>query len=191
MAGKLVILSGPSGAGKSTIAKHLLKNGEFNLVFSVSACSRKKREGEVDGKDYYFYSIDTFKSKIEENEFLEWEEVYPQHYYGTLRNQVEQLRSSGKNVIFDVDVMGGINIKRHYKENAISVFINPPSLEELESRLKNRNTESGEDISRRLRKAKMEMSYSRKFDHIIENNQLDEALKKADNIVSGFLNPEK
>jgi guanylate kinase len=191
MAGKLIILSGPSGAGKSTIAKHLLKNEGFNLVFSVSACSRKKREGEIDGKDYYFYSIDTFKSKIEENEFLEWEEVYPQHYYGTLRSQVEQIRSSGKNVIFDVDVMGGINIKRHYKENAISIFINPPSIEELELRLKSRNTESVEDINKRLRKAKMEMSYSKKFDIIIENNKLEEALKTADTIVSGFLNPEK
>jgi guanylate kinase len=190
MAGKLVILSGPSGAGKSTIAKHLLKTEDFNLVFSISACSRKKREGEVEGKDYYFYSIDTFKSKIEENEFLEWEEVYPQHYYGTLRSQVEQLRSSGKNVIFDVDVMGGINIKRQYKDNAISIFINPPSLEELESRLKIRNSESAEDINRRLRKAKMELSYAKKFDHIIENNHLDQALKTAETIVSAFLKPE-
>jgi guanylate kinase len=161
MNGKLVILSGPSGAGKSTIAKHLLKNEDYNLVFSVSACSRKQREGEVDGKDYFFYSIDTFKSKIEEKEFLEWEEVYPQHYYGTLRTQVERLRVSGKNVIFDVDVMGGLNIKRQYKEEAISIFISPPSLEVLESRLKSRNTESAQDISKRFRKARMEMSYSK------------------------------
>jgi guanylate kinase len=191
MIGKLVILSGPSGAGKSTIAKHLLKNEGFNLAFSVSACSRKQREGEVDGKDYFFYSIDTFKSKIEEKEFLEWEEVYPQHYYGTLRTQVEKLRASGKNVIFDVDVMGGLNIKRHYKEAAISIFISPPSLEELEIRLKKRNTESAEDISRRFRKARMEMSYSKKFDYIIENNNLDETLKAADALVAGFLKVEK
>jgi guanylate kinase len=191
MKGKLIILTGPSGAGKSTIAKHLLKIKDFNLVFSISACSRKKREGEVDGKDYFFYSIDTFKTKIEENEFLEWEEVYPQHYYGTLRSQVEELRSSGKNVVFDVDVMGGINIKREYKENAISIFISPPSLEELELRLKSRNTESQENISRRLRKAKMEMAYAKKFDQIIENDKLDNALKTADSIVAEFLQSEK
>jgi guanylate kinase len=191
MNGKLVILSGPSGAGKSTIAKHLLKNEDYNLVFSVSACSRKQREGEVDGKDYFFYSIDTFKSKIEEKEFLEWEEVYPQHYYGTLRTQVERLRVSGKNVIFDVDVMGGLNIKRQYKEEAISIFISPPSLEVLESRLKSRNTESAQDISKRFRKARMEMSYSKKFDHIIVNNNLDEALIAADTIVGAFIKSSK
>lgn len=188
MAGKLVILSGPSGAGKSTIVKHLLDNGEYNLSFSVSACSRKMREGEVEGKDYYFLSIDAFKTKIEDNAFLEWEEVYPNHYYGTLKSQVEQLRSAGKNVIFDVDVMGGINIKRYYKENAISIFINPPSLEELENRLKIRKTETDESIAKRVRKAKMELSYAKKFEHIITNDQLENAYKEADQLVSGFLN---
>lgn len=187
MAGKLVILSGPSGAGKSTIVKHLLNNPANNLVFSISACSRKIREGEVDGKDYYFMSIDTFKTKIEDNAFLEWEEVYPNHYYGTLRSQVEELRTTGKNVIFDVDVMGGINIKRFYKENAISIFVNPPSLEELEKRLKARKTESDESIAKRVRKAKMELSYAKKFEHIVTNDNLETALKEADQLVSTFL----
>jgi guanylate kinase len=188
MAGKLVILSGPSGAGKSTIVKHLLNNQAYNLVFSISASSRKIREGEINGKDYYFMSIDAFKTKIEDNAFLEWEEVYPNHYYGTLRSQVEELRAAGKNVIFDVDVMGGINIKRSYKEDAISIFINPPSLEELENRLKSRNTETAESIAKRVRKAKMEIAYAKKFEHIIINDKLDDALKEADQLVSTFLN---
>jgi guanylate kinase len=188
MTGKLVILSGPSGSGKSTIVKHLLKNEKYNLVFSISACSRKIREGEVNGKDYHFMSIDSFKSKIEENAFLEWEEVYPNHYYGTLRSQVEEMRTLGKNVIFDVDVMGGINIKRFYKENAISIFINPPSLEELENRLKLRKTETEESIAKRVRKAKMELAYAKKFEHIVTNDNLENALKEADQLVSNFLN---
>jgi guanylate kinase len=187
MLGKLIILSGPSGAGKSTIANYLLGNPEYNLAFSVSACSRKKRENEEEGKDYYFMSIDSFKSKIEENEFLEWEEVYPAHYYGTLKSEVEKLRSFGKNVIFDVDVMGGINIKRKYKEQAISIFIKPPSIEILEERLLSRKTEAPESISRRVRKAKMEMVYANKFDHIILNENMDDAFKAADQIVGTFL----
>ena len=185
--GKLVIVSGPSGAGKSTIVKHLLSNTDYNLTFSVSACSRKMREGEVDGKDYHFLSIDSFKTKIDDNEFLEWEEVYPNSYYGTLRTEVESLRSSGHNVIFDVDVMGGINIKRHYKELSISIFVNPPSLEDLEARLKARNTESEEDIARRLRKSKMEIIYGKRFDHIIVNSKLEDAFAEADPLVGNFL----
>ena len=187
MPGKLVILSGPSGAGKSTISKHLLNKQEFNLAFSVSACSRKKRDNEKDGEDYYFMTVDSFKSKIEENEFLEWEEVYPTMYYGTLKSEVEKLRSFGKNVIFDVDVMGGMNIKRKYKEDAISIFIRPPSVEILEERLKARNTETPEHISRRVRKAKMEMAYASKFDHQLLNENLDEAMKEAERLVDQFL----
>ncbi len=187
MAGKLVILSGPSGAGKSTFAKHLLKNEKYRLVFSVSACSRKKRPSEVEGKDYYFLSIDSFKSKIEENEFLEWEEVYPSQYYGTLNIEVEKLRMSGDNVIFDVDVMGAINIKRKYKEDAISIFIKPPSLEILEKRLKKRNTETPESIQKRLRKTKLELVYARRFDHVIVNDELNDTLTEVDKLVSDFL----
>jgi guanylate kinase len=187
MPGKLVILSGPSGAGKSTIAKHLLKNEKYDLVFSVSACSRKMRPGEVEGKHYYFLSIDSFKSKIEENEFLEWEEVYPGHYYGTLKIEVEKLRMTGKNVVFDVDVMGAINIKRKYKEEAVSIFVKPPSIEELEKRLNKRNTETPESIQKRLRKTKMELVYARRFDHIIVNDVLDNAFAEVDKITKDFL----
>jgi guanylate kinase len=188
MPGKLVILSGPSGAGKSTIARHLLGNKEYNLDFSVSACSRKKRESEIEGKDYYFMSIDSFKSKIEENEFLEWEEVYPGTFYGTLKSEVEKLRSFGKNVIFDLDVMGAINIKRKYKESAISIFIAPPSLESLEERLVTRNTETPDNIKRRVRKANMEMAYATKFDHRITNEKLETALEEIDSLLKNFLN---
>jgi guanylate kinase len=187
MPGKLVILSGPSGAGKSTIARYLLNKKEYNLAFSVSACSRKKRENEVEGKDYYFMSIDSFKSKIEENEFLEWEEVYPSLYYGTLKSEVEKLRSLGMNVIFDVDVVGAINIKRKYREDAVSIFIRPPSIEALEERLRGRNTESPENIARRVRKAKMEMAYANKFDHLVDNDNLDAACSEVDGIVGKLL----
>ncbi len=191
MAGKLVILSGPSGAGKSTIAKHLLSKPDFNLAFSISACSRKKRTDETEGKDYYFLSIDTFKSRIEDNEFLEWEEVYPNQYYGTLKVEVEKLRALGKNVIFDVDVMGGMSIKRKYKENAVSIFVSPPSIKTLEKRLIDRKTESPESIARRIRKVKMEMVYANRFDHIIQNDDLESAFAEAENIVSKFLDSQK
>jgi guanylate kinase len=187
MAGKLVILSGPSGAGKSTLAKHLLESKKYNLVFSVSACSRKQRPGEVEGKDYYFLSIDSFKSKIEEDEFLEWEEVYPGHYYGTLKIEIEKRRMTGDNVIFDVDVMGAINIKRKYKDEAISIFVKPPSIEVLEERLKKRKTDSPESIQKRLRKTKMELVYARRFDHIIENDNLDTAIAEIEKLVDDFL----
>jgi guanylate kinase len=187
MAGKLVILSGPSGAGKSTLTKHLLENEKYNLVFSISACSRKIRPGEVEGKDYYFLSVDSFKSKIEEEEFLEWEEVYPTQYYGTLKLEVEKLRMTGKNVIFDVDVMGAINIKRKYKDEAIAIFVKPPSIELLEERLMKRNTETPENIQRRVRKSKMELAYARRFDYIITNDKLEEAFAEVDDVVGHFL----
>jgi guanylate kinase len=187
MPGKLVILSGPSGAGKSTVAKHLRGIGKYNLAFSVSACSRKKREDEIEGKDYFFMSIDSFKSKIEENQFLEWEEVYPGTFYGTLKSEVEKLRSLGNNVIFDVDVMGAMNLKRKYKELALSLFIKPPSLETLEERLTIRNTETPENIKRRVRKANMELAYANKFDFQITNENLDSTLKEAETLVSNFL----
>ena len=187
MAGKLIILSGPSGAGKSTLARHLLKNAKYNLEFSVSACSRKMRSGEIEGKDYYFLSIDSIKSKIEENEFLVWEEVYPGHYYGTLKLEVEKLRMTGRNVVFDVDVMGAINIKRIYKDEALSIFVKPPSIEILEERLQKRNTETPESIQKRLRKTKMELVYARRFDHVITNDKLDVALAEVDKLAENFL----
>ena len=187
MAGKLIILSGPSGTGKSSIAKKILENEAYNLSFSISVTSRLKREDEEDGKDYYFLSIDSFKSKIEDNEFLEWEEVYPTQYYGTLKIEIERLKSMGKNVIFDVDVNGAMSIKRRHKEESVSIFIKPPSIEALEERLRNRKTETEDSIARRVRKANMENTYARKFDHIIENKDLNEAVKQVEEIVSDFL----
>ena len=187
MAGKLIVISGPSGTGKSTISKKILEHEEFNLSFSISATSRNIRDGETNGKDYYFLSIDGFKSKIEDNEFLEWEEVYPTHYYGTLKIEVERLKSMGRNIIFDVDVNGALSIKRKYKEDSVTIFIKPPSFEALEERLRKRKTESEDNIARRLRKANMENTYARKFDHIIVNENLDEAVKKSLEIVREFL----
>lgn len=188
MSGKLVILSGPSGAGKSTLANHLLKQKNYNLAFSVSASSRAKRQDETEGKDYYFLSVDSFKSKIEDNEFLEWEEVYPSQYYGTLKAEVEKLRSLGYNVLLDVDVVGGINIKRKYKEKALALFISPPSVEVLESRLASRNSESPDDIARRMRKVKLEMTYARRFDYVIQNDDLLLAIAEAESMLDKFLN---
>jgi len=187
MAGKLIILSGPSGTGKSSIARKILENDALNLAFSISATSRAKRDNEVDGKDYYFLSIDSFKSKIEENEFLEWEEVYPKQYYGTLKIEIERLKSMGKNVLFDVDVNGAMSIKRSHKENSVSIFIKSPSVEALEERLRARNTETEDSIARRIRKVNLENTYARKFDYIVVNENLEEAINEVIEIVKNSL----
>jgi guanylate kinase len=187
MSGKLVIFSGPSGAGKSTLVQYLKPIPELNLDFSISATSRAKRENETNGKDYYFLSIDEFKSRIEDNEFLEWEEVYPGQYYGTLRSEINRLTLNGKNIIFDVDVVGASNIRRQYKENSISIFVQPASMDVLEKRLKLRNTETEETISKRIKKAKLEMTYARRSDKIIINDLLETAKKEAEAIVREFL----
>lgn len=187
MAGKLVLFSGPSGAGKSSIVQHLKKIENFNLEFSISATSRAKRENEVEGKDYYFLDIDSFKSRMEDNDFLEWEEVYPHQYYGTLRSEIDRLTRIGKNIIFDVDVVGAVNIKRQFKDKAISIFIMPPSIDALAERLEKRNTETEESQRKRLKKAKLEMTYARRFDHQIVNEVLETAIQEAENIVQEFL----
>ena len=187
MSGKLFIFSAPSGSGKTTIVKHLLKR-DFNLEFSISATSRPKRKNEVDGKDYYFLSTEDFKEKIANNEFLEWEEVYEGCYYGTLKTEVERIRNNGKNVIFDVDVAGGVNIKKYYKDEALSIFIQPPSIQELEKRLRGRNTDNEEVITKRVEKFNYELTFAEKFDKIIINDKLEDAFFEAESTLSQFIN---
>ncbi len=184
---KVVIFSAPSGAGKTTVVKHLLAMPEFNLSFSISACSRKKREGEINGKDYYFLSADEFRKKIENNEFLEWEEVYADHFYGSLKSEVERLSAEGKVVVFDVDVKGGLNIKKFYGKNALAVFVKPPSVEVLEQRLRGRSTDSEDAIRTRVDKALYEISFADKFDVILVNDKLDETFAKAEKLLADFL----
>ncbi len=184
--GKLVIVSAPSGSGKSTIISHLLAQG-LNLQFSISATSRPPRGSEVHGKEYYFLSPDEFRKKIAAGDFLEYEEVYTGRFYGTLKSEVERIIDNGGNVIFDVDVVGGLNIKKYYGDRALSVFIQPPSIEELERRLVNRNTDTPETIAERIRKAEFELSFAPRFDIIIYNDNLEETKKKTLEIVSGFI----
>ena len=184
--GKLVIFSAPSGAGKTTIVKRLLEKN-FNLEFSVSATSREARKNEIDGKDYYFLTQNEFQQKVDNDEFLEWEEVYLGTSYGTLKSEVERIRDLGKNVIFDVDVVGGLNIKKFYGDEALAIFVQPPSVEELEKRLRFRSTETEEKIKVRLAKAKHELSYAQQFDMIIVNDDLEKAVKEAEKIVGNFL----
>lgn len=185
MKGKLIIFSAPSGAGKTTIVKHLLQK-DFGLEFSVSATSRQPRSGETDGKDYYFLSESEFREKIKNDEFLEWEEVYNGNFYGTLKSEVERIRNAGKHVIFDVDVVGALNIKKFYGGEALAVFVQPPSVDELKNRLQNRSTESEEKIRMRVAKAEKELEFAGKFDVIIVNDDLPKALKEAEKIVAGF-----
>lgn len=179
MEGKLIIFSAPSGSGKTTIVKQLLANNS-NLGFSISACTRDKRgRSEQDGQDYYFLTPDEFRTKIDEDAFVEWEEVYPGAYYGTLKSEIERIWASGKHVIFDVDVKGGLALKNYYKERALAVFVKVPSLEILEDRLRTRGTETEESLSKRIFKMKFEWSFQDKFDVILVNDQLVDAVKEA------------
>lgn len=184
--GKLIIFSAPSGSGKSTIINHLLKK-DYNLEFSISATSREPRGKEQNGKEYYFLSADEFKKRIDNREFLEWEEVYQGCYYGTLYSEVERITAKGNNIIFDVDVVGGVNIKSTYGDRALSVFIQPPSIDVLKERLKNRNTDSEETIAKRLKKADYEMGFADKFDIVIVNDVLEKAFKEAEETLDNFL----
>ncbi len=185
--GKLIVFSAPSGSGKTTIVKHLLGLEKLNLEFSISAASRSPRGEEVHGKDYYFLSLDEFKNKISNEEFLEWEEVYRDNFYGTLKSEVARIWEKGKHVIFDIDVVGGLDIKRIYPERTLSVFVKPPSVEELKNRLKKRSTETEEKINMRLAKASVELATAPQFDFIIENDELNVALKEAESLVASFL----
>lgn len=189
--GKLIVFSAPSGSGKTTIVRYLLSKPELNLDFSISAASRPPREDEVDGKDYYFLSLEDFKKKIKNDEFLEWEEVYRDNFYGTLKTEIERIWASGKNVIFDIDVVGGLDIKHIYPEQTLAVFVKPPSIEELKIRLKKRKTESEDKINMRVAKASIELATAPQFDYIIENNNLEKALDEAYKLVSDFVNADK
>ena len=184
--GKLIVFSAPSGAGKTSIVREILKNTP-QLAFSVSACSRPMRPGETDGKDYYFLSPEEFRSRISEGAFLEWEEVYPGSYYGTLLSEVERLWNKGKHVVFDVDVAGGINIKKQFPDRTLAIFIKPPSMEELRNRLVNRNTETPESLEKRLGKARHELSFAGDFDQVVVNDKLEDAVREADSLVRAFI----
>ena len=185
--GKAIIFSAPSGAGKTTIVKSLLAN-KLPLSFSISACSRQKRENEINGKDYHFLSIKDFKQKINEQAFIEWEEVYENNYYGTLKSEIERIWNDKKHVVFDVDVVGGLNLKKHFGKHALAIFIQPPSMDILFERLRNRATESEAALNKRIDKATHEMTYSSSFDLIIINDQLEETINVAEKKVKDFLN---
>jgi guanylate kinase len=185
--GKLIIFSAPSGSGKTTLVRHLIKTFPDHLEFSISATSRPRRGVEENGKDYYYLTVDEFKSRVENNEFLEWEEVYAGTHYGTLRSEVERIWKKGKAVIFDIDVEGGLNLKAQFKENAMAVFVMPPSIKILEERLHSRSTDSKESIARRIAKAEKELKTAELFDVFILNENLADASAKAEELVRGFL----
>jgi guanylate kinase len=185
--GKLIIFSAPSGSGKTTIVRHLLAKYN-NLGFSISACTRDRRgRNEVDGKDYYFLTPEVFKKRIDNDEFVEWEEVYPGGYYGTLKSEIERLWASGKHVLFDVDVKGGLKLKEYFKERALAIFVKAPSEEAIKERLMARGTETEDSLSKRLFKVKFEMSFQDRFDVILLNDHLETALVKAEELVENFV----
>jgi guanylate kinase len=185
--GKLIVFSAPSGSGKTTIVRHLLKQEDLNLEFSISAATREARGEEVNGKDYYFMSLDQFKQHIKNEDFVEWEEVYRDNFYGTLKSEVERIWAKGKNVIFDIDVAGGLRIKSKFPEETLAVFVKPPSVDELKRRLKERSTETDEKINMRIAKAHVELATAPQFDVVIKNYDLDVALEEANELVKNFI----
>lgn len=184
--GKIIILSAPSGTGKSTIIKELMKAEDLGLGFSISATSRSPRPGETDGREYYFITPDEFARRVDAGEFVEWEEVYAGTRYGTLRSEVERVTGSGLNLIMDIDVKGALNIKRQFGDEAISIFILPPSICELESRLRGRATESDESLARRIQKAEYELGFADSFDRRVVNDDLDTAVAETAEIIRDF-----
>jgi guanylate kinase len=188
--GKLIVFSAPSGSGKTTIVKHLLGKEDLNLEFSISAASRAPRGEEVNGKDYYFISTEEFKKHIKSEDFIEWEEVYRDNFYGTLKSEVERIWALGKNVIFDIDVAGGLRIKNKFPEQTLAVFVKPPSIDELKIRLKKRSTESDDKINMRIAKASVELATAPQFDTIIKNYDLAIAKEDAYQLVKSFVNTD-
>jgi guanylate kinase len=186
---KLLIITAPSGAGKTTIMRHLLDRFD-RLAFSISATTRNRRPHEVDGRDYYFISIDQFKQKIVEDAFVEWQEVYENQYYGTLKTEVERLWAQDKAIVFDIDVKGALNLKNAYPQQSLSIFVKPPSREALLERLSARRTETDESLRKRLARADEELAYENKFDIVIVNDILDNALQEAEKIVQDFLSEQ-
>jgi guanylate kinase len=185
--GKLLVFSAPSGSGKTTIVRHLLAQEDLNLEFSISAATREPRGEELSGKDYYFMSIKDFKKHIKADDFIEWEEVYRDNFYGTLKSEVERIWAKGKNVIFDIDVAGGLRIKSKFQEETLAVFVKPPSVDELKRRLKERSTESDDKINMRIAKAHVELATAPQFDTIIKNYDLDIAKEEAYQLVKEFV----
>jgi len=192
MRGKLIIFSAPSGTGKSTIINWLMKeHEELNLAFSISCTSRAPRGTEQNGVEYFFISPEEFRMRIEDDEFLEYEEVYTDRYYGTLKSQVERQLEAGQNVVFDVDVKGGVNIKKHYGDEAMSIFIQPPSIDELRRRLEHRATDAPEVIDQRIARAEFELTFADKFDKIVINDKLEQAKADALKLVQDFIAAER
>lgn len=188
--GKLIIFSAPSGSGKTTIVKHLLNQPELNLAFSISATSRPRRGKEKHGEHYYFMTLSEFKRHIKNDDFLEWEEVYRDNFYGTLKSEVDRLWAEGKNVIFDIDVVGGLRIKKKFPDQTLAVFVKPPSVDELKIRLKKRSTESEDKINMRIAKASVELATAPQFDAVIKNYDLATALDEAHKLVAEYVGAE-
>lgn len=183
---KTIVFTAPSGAGKTTLVRHLLEKYDF-LDFSISACTREKRPYELDGKDYYFISPEEFRAKIAAHEFIEYQEVYENQYYGTLRSEVERIWASGKAILFDIDVMGAVNIKKRYKDNCLTVFVKPPSFEVLVERLKNRQTETEASLKKRIMRIKRELAFETDFDTVVINDLLEVAKKESEYLVENFI----
>lgn len=186
--GKIIVVSAPSGSGKSTIINAIIDSGTPQLRFSVSATNRRPRKGEVDGVHYHFLTTEQFRDAIAENRFIEWEEVYPGRFYGTLKDEIERIIDKGGNVILDIDVKGALNVKKLYGDRAVTIFFRPPSVDELRRRLENRGTDAPEIIEERVNKAEYELSFADRFDHCIVNDDLDRAIDRTQTVITDFIN---